>query len=347
MFLSKKYLQDAKCEILGLAPVVNLPIYEPEPDLEEKKMSPEPQALPAKNYQPVAPPESRVCSCILQGGSRKGQICGKIIKANGRCGMHQQKCIQVEEMLVEVQPPMQVVPPGTCGCILQGGTRKGQVCGKPTKSNGRCGTHQQKCVESVPIEVPPAVISTCGAIIQSGSRSGQPCGKPANFDGFCKTHQKKAVIGTAQIQPILVSHEETKCPCIIQTGKRQNQPCGRLLVRGQTYCRFHQTSCSLSEPVQQGGEEIIEPRVASEIPVVPSEVVTVVSVEPDPDQHEEPIDVREPNSPLPDPIETGEWTVVRVSEEELFSFLETTPIVDIHTNQLNLLESEIQKCFRL
>ena len=38
------------------------------------------------------PSESTTCPCLIQSGKNKGNICGKKVKAHGRCGIHQNKC---------------------------------------------------------------------------------------------------------------------------------------------------------------------------------------------------------------------------------------------------------------
>jgi hypothetical protein len=347
MLLSKKYLQEAKCEVVGLEPVVQLPISEPEP--EEKKesvISPRPQPT-SKQYEPVIAQESLRCPCVLQAGARKGQPCGKPIKANGRCGTHQQKCVEpiesvepvvVEEMKIEVQPPTGIVGPGLCPCILQAGTRKGQPCGKPIKANGRCGTHQQKCVETLQVEVPVTIVTTCGAIFQSGGRKGQQCDKPALFNGFCKTHARKSVVTPALSQTVFASEPETTCPCIIQSGKKRNQKCGRELANDQTVCKLHQKTCI--QPVTQSIEsEPLEPRTETERRMEP------VVLDANQNATDEVVENRELDMPLPEPIEQGQWNIIHVTEEELISFLEHTPIVDIHADQLAKLEAQIHQCF--
>jgi hypothetical protein len=348
MLLSKKYLQEAKCEVMGLAPVVQLPVSNPV-DLEEKEesvISPRPQPT-SRQYEPVIAPESLRCPCILQAGGRKGQPCGKPVKANGHCGTHQKKCVEsvvVEEMKVEVQPLITVVEPGLCPCVLQAGERKGQLCKKPIKASGHCGTHQKKCVEVLQVEAPISVVLTCGAVFQSGARKGQTCDKPALLNGFCKTHAKKAGVTPALSQTVFASEPETTCPCIIQSGKNRNQKCGRNLVAGQLVCRIHQKTCVQSEPIVPADQpEPIEPRAEYERIAKP--VTEPESKQMDIDPAEEGVEHRELDIPLPDPIEQGQWEVVQVTEEELISFLETTPIVDIHTNQLAQLEAQIQQCF--
>ena len=70
----------------------------------------------------------------------------------------------------------------------------------------------------------------------------------------------------------------------------------------------------------------------------------VVQGQLDPDQYEESKEPVEPIVP-PEPIETSDWLVVPVTKKELVRILQTTPIVDIDVEQLNILENEILKCF--
>jgi len=182
------------------------------------------------------------------------------------------------------------------------------------------------------------VSSTCVCILQSGARKGQECGKPVKENNRCGTHQKKCV----EPEKVVKISEPMKCPCIIQSGSRKGQVCGKTVVANTERCKSHQHTCVLpvSEPELEPEPETVKP---SE-PVEPLEPEPVVQGQLDPDQYEESKEPIEPIIP-PEPIEMTNWTVVQITEKELLKLLENTPITDIDTEQMNILENEILKCF--
>lgn len=181
------------------------------------------------------------------------------------------------------------------------------------------------------------VSSTCICILQSGSRKGQECGKPVKANNRCGTHQKKCV-EPEKVQVEKISEQISTCPCIIQSGKNKGQVCGKTVIEGTVRCKSHKNACILPET---------ESKTEIEEPVEPIELLEsepVVQGQLDPDQYEESKEPVEPIVP-PEPIETSDWLVVPVTKKELVRILQTTPIVDIDVEQLNILENEILKCF--
>lgn len=164
---------------------------------------------------PAAAP-SDACPCIIQSkkGSQGGKVCGRKIKANGRCGIHQKTCVLPEaagapesKETPEAEPVEEVVeirPQGTCPCIIQ--TKKagqaGKVCGRKIKANGRCGIHQKTCITKA-AAAPVAAKETCACI----TAEGRPCGRVVTKNARCAVHQKKCTLKSPPKTKILPAPE--------------------------------------------------------------------------------------------------------------------------------------------
>lgn len=123
-----------------------------------------------------------LCSCVVLARSGERRVCGNKIKNNGRCGIHQTKCLQAEELakrkpvavadeesdnddeepapapkikVIEDIKVAEIQKDEKCPCILTSKMKAGEdikICGKKIKANGRCGIHQRKCM----LPEPPA-----------------------------------------------------------------------------------------------------------------------------------------------------------------------------------------------
>ena len=89
-------------------------------------------------------------------------------------------------------------------------------------------------------------------------------------------------------------------------GKRCGKP-----IKENGRCRFHLRKC---EPIEEKKEEEVK---------------------------EELVNIEEDN---PEPIEV--WSVENINEDELVNILENLEISDINVEQLHLLETEINNCFK-
>jgi hypothetical protein len=113
---------------------------------------------------------NNLCSCITRARSGERKVCGNKVKLNGKCGIHQKKCITADEIAKrkpvniadeesdddeEIPSPKlkvielsKAVESGTCPCILTSKIKAGEdikICGKKIKANGKCGIHQKRC----------------------------------------------------------------------------------------------------------------------------------------------------------------------------------------------------------
>jgi hypothetical protein len=70
------------------------------------------------------------CPCIIKSKSTgiPNKRCGRKIKQNGRCGIHQNTCNMADVF--------------TCPCIVK---KTGLVCGRKVKAHGKCAYHQNTC----------------------------------------------------------------------------------------------------------------------------------------------------------------------------------------------------------
>lgn len=90
--------------------------------------------------------QDKKCPCIIQSGPLKGRICGKPIKEAGKCMKHQRKCESKKGSPVKIiQETIEIKIDEECPCIIKNGPKRGQLCGKPIKENGKCRYHQNTC----------------------------------------------------------------------------------------------------------------------------------------------------------------------------------------------------------
>ncbi len=153
------------------------------------------QAVPVPIPVPVVDVQNATCPCVIVTRQGEKKICGRPIKEFGVCGLHKNKCVgpdgvivkpagaeaiksiprrrrvpaaiveeaepeppELPEPIVEVQPKI-IQPIGTCPCIIKG--KKGQqdrICGAKIKNDGKCGRHQRTCHMPVPAPEPTPVL---------------------------------------------------------------------------------------------------------------------------------------------------------------------------------------------
>ena len=126
--ISRSVLEQ-KCSILGEL----VPIEEEKKHLEPIEEQPKEIKIQRRPRVPVVESLEK-CPCIIKG--KKGEpdrICGRPVKTNERCGLHQKKCVlPMEEKLavVETRPAVKE----TCPCIIKG--KKGEFSGSITADTG-------------------------------------------------------------------------------------------------------------------------------------------------------------------------------------------------------------------
>lgn len=159
------------------------------------------------------------CPCVvINRVTKERTICGRKVKADGRCGLHQGKCIQNEvandkvsraeieerdrqEIIVEVEEKTD-----RCPCLIKSGKhgQEGKLCGRKIKANGRCGIHKNACGLAVNRE--QIVVVGAGVDVEQKvspreaagderckcyiKRTKKPCGRKARANGRCGIHQK-------------------------------------------------------------------------------------------------------------------------------------------------------------
>ena len=120
-----------------------------EPSPKRREPSPKPREPSPKRREPSKkvidkPPKGKKCICIIRS-KKKGEpdkVCGRPIKENGRCGIHQKTCNTI-------------AVPSTCPCIV---IKTNKVCGRKVKANGKCHFHQKTC--KIPEEKKVALVET-------------------------------------------------------------------------------------------------------------------------------------------------------------------------------------------
>ena len=149
-------IHKVKCNLPSNVPVPPKP---PSPArLPPKVPSPKPARLPEEpqlvkrivEAEIVEVKEESRCPCMIMSKKvgEPARICGRKIKAHGRCGIHQRTC-----HLPEVVAPAPLVPSVVeekekieelkCSCIIK---KTKQVCGrKVLAGSDRCGRHQKTC----------------------------------------------------------------------------------------------------------------------------------------------------------------------------------------------------------
>jgi hypothetical protein len=83
------------------------------------------------------------CSAIVASGKNKGQLCGKKVKANDRCGIHSKKTPAAVTNVVRNDLPFSGEE--LCSVVLSSGKRKGEKCDRKayffSNEEAMCGTH--------------------------------------------------------------------------------------------------------------------------------------------------------------------------------------------------------------
>jgi hypothetical protein len=117
---------------------------------EEKKAAPD-VPVPQKRIvdaEITEVKEEGKCPCIIV--SRKigvqPKVCGRKIKENGKCGIHQRTC-NLPETVSEAPAQEGAPKPATCAQIIK---KTGKVCGRPTvKGSDKCARHQKEVAQAV------------------------------------------------------------------------------------------------------------------------------------------------------------------------------------------------------
>lgn len=216
--IPEKYLTDHQC-LLEESPPFQALVAPPSPD--------EIKEIEQGVEQPPVVPEQ--CMCVLQGGKKKGQICGRKLKlGQTRCGLHMKTCISGEPEAVRNEVIAAVDGP-RCPCVFQAGKKKGQICGRKTKpGQGVCGVHTKKCIQ---------------------------------VDG--EDH-----VPVVAVEPPVVQDQVGTCPCIYQSGKKKGQVCGRKTKPGQGVCGLHLRTCVQPDVVDEEQEGALEERSPAQREVV-------------------------------------------------------------------------------
>lgn len=122
------------------------------------------------------------CECIIRARKKgeKDRVCGRPIKKNGRCNIHQKTCITEGTAT-------------TCPCIVK---KTGKICGRKTKPNGRCAFHQITCTlpEKEPEIKATAVAPTSPEVSQELDELSQEID-----DLFQEEEESKSVISEPEI----------------------------------------------------------------------------------------------------------------------------------------------------
>ena len=222
--------------------------------------------------------EPNRCPCIVKKKDGSDAVCGRPVKANGKCGIHKNTCRsprkspkkpvlepepapeleEVQEPALAVQEPAptpklipQVQPaPGTCPCVVV--TRKGErkICGRPIKGDGVCGIHGKKCNmpdQQKEEEVEQARKPIVAAEFEESKVFEEKCPcivkarKKGEEDRMCGNKVKENGRCGIHRNTCIRGDEVTSCPCIT---KKTGKVCGRK-VKAFGKCVFHQKTCDL------------------------------------------------------------------------------------------------------
>ncbi len=108
------------------------------------------------------------CPCIIVSRQKNGgssRICGKKVKANGRCGIHQKTCILPNIINATSKDNSNQLK--KCTCIIK---KTKQPCGRPVlQPTDKCARHQKTCLKMAKVEV-----ATTGPILSPIVESKSP-----------------------------------------------------------------------------------------------------------------------------------------------------------------------------
>ena len=370
MELDKSFLESARCELAENSPDfdVRFNVMNPNEPIIPTPKSKKPVSISKESLDDIIPKSKIItkCPCVIQSGKRKGEVCGKSISNNGKCSMHQKTCVPPKSPEHQPSPrPKSKTPerpvsptrtpkqPSKCPCIIQSGKRKGEVCGRNIKKNGKCSFHITSCIE--PVVVDPKLFIR--------SQVSQTELENLVKDLETKSSEETIIFTQQELDDLLEevkSEDSNKTAKSIKSTEEPSEPTGKNIgfteqelddlleeIESEDSNKTAKSIKSTEEPSEPTGKNIgfTEQELDDLLEEIESDTDILDAIDKELENEKENNLIKIDAENEIDVTNDKEWSSHRITEKEFFKILENIKIVDIDMKQMKLLESEIHKCF--